>query len=217
MRPKRVTDKTVNPQTLVNITPADVSQGGYGRMGVIPIGYYKGSAAFLDLDKMNNQPLVWAEQLHILGILDGREEDYDKQTIAIAADEATETAHPAQLTVPAGEVWYINSVQTWTYQTIANSIGYNWYCSLWTDRLGALGYGQAFHGTERNRGIGGPFTNDDEFGPIPIALDVLNKGALLRAPAGTVFTVVFTNRTAVGEAGSCIFRLLGFIGKLLVA
>jgi len=217
MHNKKVTDKTVNPQTLVNITPADVSGAGYSRMGVIPIGYYKGAAAFWDLDKLANQPLVQAEQLHILGILDGREEDYDLQTLGITAGEAVGTAHTAALTVPTGEVWYINSVQTVVYGTVANSIGWNWYCSLWTDRVGALGHGQPFHGAEQDSGVGGPFTVDDEFGPIQVLFTVFNKGCMLRAPAGTVFTVIFTNRTAVGEVGNCVFRLLGFIGKTLVA
>jgi len=51
--------------------------------GVIPMGDYKGYGALWDIDKAVKQPLVLAEQLHILGILDGREEDYDLQTIRI--------------------------------------------------------------------------------------------------------------------------------------
>lgn len=220
MSKKGVVDKSIRPATtLTSLTPAMVTSGqGYGLLGNMPIGYYKGTAAFWDLDLQVNQPLVAAERRHILGLIDGREEDYDLQTLAVTLAEAIGTGHTAALVVPAGEVWFLNNVQT----TIpasggANVIGANWYCSLWTDRLGALGLGQAFHVAGFNFGAGGG-VQLDEFSPAGPVWAVANKTVALRAPAGTIFTVIFTNAVAVAAATvNCTFQLFGWIGKTLVA
>ena len=217
---QKLVDKSISPLQLTSLTPASVTQGrAANQWGIIPIGAYKGAAAFFDLDKMANQPLVWAEQQHILGILDGREEDYDLQTLATIAAEAIGTVHTAQLTVPAGVVWFLNAVELVVPASGGgNAITANWRCSLWPDRsLVPCPNGQAFHPADYNPGAGGG-TQWDEFGVICLAWAVDNKQSLLRLPAGAVLTVTFTNTLAVAAAAvNCIFRVYGFIGKLLVA
>jgi len=217
----RLVNKSVNPQ---EITP---QQAQYTPMyalsrreGFFLLGYTKagGVPAFLDLDRLVIQPLVWAEQQHILGILDGREEDYDLQTLTTVLGEAPLTPHTAQLTVPAGQVWFINAVETVIPASGgANVITANWRCSLWTDRAAVPSTnGQAFHPADLNFGVGGG-TQWDEFGVIPLLWAATNKPATLRLPAGTVLTVTFTNTVAAAAAAvNCLFRIYGSIGKLLV-
>lgn len=215
----RVVNKTITPQQVVySLTPALAVEGrSRGSLGVVPIGYYRGEPRFWDLDMANVQPLVWAEQQHILGILDGREEDYDLQTLAVTAAEAIGTVHTGTLIVPAGEVWFLNAVETVIPPSGgANIIIANWHCSLWTDRLTASTAGQSFYAAAFNFGVGGG-TQWDEFGVIPLLWAATNKPVALRLPAGTILTAVFTNTTAVAAATvNCIFRLYGYIGKTLV-
>lgn len=213
--------RIVSPmQTITSLTPGNVTEGrNAGSLGVIPIGVYKGDAAFWDLDKAVNQPLVFAEQQHILGILDGREEDYDLQTLAVALNEPVGTVHTAQLVVPTDEVWYLNAVETVVPASGGgNTITANWRCSLWTDRSVTPNVnGQAFHPADYNPGAGGG-TQWDEFGMICIAWAVDNKQSLLRLPASAVLTVTFTNTLVIAAAAvNCIFRVWGFVGKQLVA
>lgn len=222
---QRVVDKTVRPlTTLSSITPADATGGvNINQLGNLPIGNYKGVPAFWDLDKAVNQPLILAEMHHILGIIAGREEDYDLQTLGIVAAEAIGTAHTANLTIPTGEVWFLNSVQT----TIpasggANIITANWYCSLWTDRVGALGFGQPFHAANMNTLPGDPGAAggvwQDEFQPAGPVWQVTSKSVPLRLPAGTIITVQFINTTALAAAAvNATFQLFGWIGRTLVA
>ena len=217
-----VVDKAIKPMsttTLTNLTPALVTSGTpYTQLGSLPIGYYKGAAAFWDLDLAVNQPNVLAERQHILGNLDGREEDYDLQTLAITLAEAIGTAHVATLTVPAGEVWFVNSVLT----TIpasggANVITANWNCSLWTDRVGTAAAGQPFHPVPFNFGVGGGAQQDEFQAPGPVWL-ITNKSVELRLPAGTIITVSFLNTVAVAAATvAATFQLYGWVGKTLVA
>jgi len=145
-------DKTVRPlTTLTNLTPASVTGGiAVSALGRLPIGVYKGVAAFFDLDKLANQPLVQAEQQHIMGILSGREAAYDLANVAIAAADPIGTAHLGVITVPTGEIWYVNAVEGFSPANGALAqVGYNWYCSMWTDRVGSLGHGQPFHTAEQ--------------------------------------------------------------------
>ena len=217
---QRTVDKTLRPLTsLTNLTPATVTGGiAINSLGHIPIGVYKGAAAFWDLDKAVNQPLVTAEQQYILGILSGREEDYDLQTAAIVLAEAIGTAHTLTLTVPTGELWYVQGIETTVPASGGVSqYGTNWYCSMWTDRVGALGFGQPFWGAEQLHAVGGANTFD-EFGVAPLAFAVANKQAVLRAPAGTEFTFVVTTRTlACDLAVAVTWQVWGYLGKLLVA
>ena len=215
----KVVDKTIKPMTtLTSLTPAMVTAGrNYGLLGNLPIGYYKGAAAFWDLDLAVNQPNVLAEQQHVLGILSGREEDYDLQTVGVTLAEAIGTAHVAQLTVPTGELWFVQCVETTVPASGGVSqYGTNWYCSLWTDRVGALGYGQPFWGAEQLSAVGGS-NWFDEFGIAPNIFAESNKQPVLRAPAGTVFTFIVTTRTlACDLALNVAFQVWGFLGKSLV-
>ena len=213
--------KTMSPlQVAYNLTPLLATAGrSAGSLGVVPIGSYRGGVAFWDLDLAVRQPLVWAEQQHILGILDGREEDYDLQTLAIVAAEAALTPHTGTLTVPAGLVYYLNAVEmVLPGSGGANIITGNWRCSLWTDRAATPSpAGQAFHAVDVAFGVGGG-TQWDEFGVIPLLWAPTNKPVALRLPAGTVLTFTAINTVAPAAANvNAIFRVYGYIGKALVA
>ncbi len=217
----RLVDKLIIPQevsplqTLSGLTVAQALERG---LGIYLLGGYKGQSAFVDFDKLVNQPLVLTEKSHILGILDGREEDYDLQTQAVTLAEAVGTPHTATLVVPSGEVWFVNAIETVVPASGGgNIVTANWRCSLWTDRVAAAAAGQAFHGADVNFGVGGG-TQWDEFGVIPLLWAATNKPETLRLPAGTILTVTFTNTVAVAAGTvNCIFRVYGYAGKALVA
>jgi len=203
--------------SLTNLTPNQVISNA-SQAGCIPVGNYKGSPAFWDLDKAVNQPLVLVEEKYILGILDGRTEDTDLQTQAVTLAEAIGTIHSATLTVPAGEVWFVNAIETVVPASGgANLITANWRCNLWTDLIGALAAGQNFHGADYSPGAGGG-TDWAEFNPVTVILAVTNKPVALRLAAGTILTFTFINTVAV-SAGTvnCISRVYGYKGKVLVA
>jgi hypothetical protein len=215
---QRVQDKTMRTlQSLVNLTP-DVVTGGVqvNQLGFLPIGNYKGTPAFWDLDKAVNQPLVYPEQLHILGILDGREEDYDLQTITIPNGSAVGSVITEDLTVPTGEVWFINAVRLVTPADAGGRANINWRCSLWTDRLAAAAAGQLFTAAGYANVAGGTWW--DEFHAGAPFIGPNNKNHPLRLPAGTVITFQATNTLAIATgAMACTGALFGWIGKALVA
>jgi len=185
--------------------------------GVIPMGDYKGYGALWDIDKAVKQPLVLAEQLHILGILDGREEDYDLQTIRIPTGSVAGAEVRETLEVPSGEVWYVTAVVLTTPADQGGTPAINWRCSLWTDRAATPdSAGQAFHAANlSNTPNGGTWT--DEFHALGPSIALANKPCALRLPAGTVITAVATNLNAAATANmDCTLALYGFIGKPLV-
>ena len=213
---KKLVDKTIDPIRALqagNLTFA-AAQQMYN--GVIPIGDYKGVAAALDFDALVKQPLVDAERRHILGILDGREEDYDLQTLAIVAGELAGTLHTATIVVPLGEVWFINVVRGVVPLTVASTVTYDWWCSLWTDRVAAVAAGQPFWQTPQTNVPGGPYTYDAEFSAQAALWSPNFKDVSLRAPGGTIFTCVFATAIGPGEAINCTFQIFGYIGKSLV-
>jgi len=218
---KKLVDKTVRPlTTLTNLTPASVTGGiAVSALGRLPIGVYKGVAAFFDLDKLANQPLVQAEQQHIMGILSGREAAYDLANVAIAAADPIGTAHLGVITVPTGEIWYVNAVEGFSPANGALAqVGYNWYCSMWTDRVGSLGHGQPFHTAEQLSAVNTAQTVTDDFHFTGAIWAVTNKPVMLRLPAGSVLTAIFTTRTAISTpAIACTFSVFGYISKILVA
>lgn len=216
----RLKDKGIRPlTTLTNLTPAMVTAGqNYGLLGNLPIGVYKGAAAFFDLDKLANQPLVLAEQLHILGNLDGATEDYDLQTITVGAIVAG-TVVTETLTIPTGEVWYINGVVGTCVADLTGTVVYNWRCSLFPDAAGNV-LGGVYHTAWLATPIGvAPLLGWDEFSPIATVFAIGNKPVLLRLPAGTTISGELMNAAgalaATGVAGT--FQLFGWIGKTLVA
>jgi len=228
MGKQRVVNKTISPAELVKALQAGsitIAQAQQMFNGVLPIGDYKGIAAILDLDALVKQPLVNAELQHILGILDGREEDYDLQTLTIPLGSLVGTAMTGALTVPDGEVWYSNAVRMFVPFDATAGVTVNWHCSLWTDRAAVPSEaGQPFRSSAQalattNCPAAGPsLTQLDEFGPIATAWLITNKVPLLRLPAGTVITfTVLTDTAAATAAIACTLCLHGAIGKPLVA
>lgn len=226
MGQQRVVDQTIRGlQTLTSVTPSQVTGGvPINQLGYLPLGNYKGALAFFDLNKLANEPLVQAELLHILGVLDGREEDYDLQTITIPNLTQINASVRERLTVPTGQVWYVTAIQLFTPADVGGTPAINWRYLPWTDRALAPDVdGQSYHlAPLSNTPVG--FTWYDEFwpgapavgGPEPGAPPT-NKAVALRLPAGTIITFVATNLTAVATgAMACTGRLYGYIGKQLV-
>jgi len=185
--------------------------------GSIPIGDFKGYGALWNIDMAVKQPLVQAEQSHILGILDGREEDYDLQTVSIPLGAVANAIVAGDLEVPSGEVWYVNAVRIVLPADHGGSPSANWHCSLWTDRAATpSAYGQPFHAAVVNFTPGGGI-QDDEFSPPANWWGLTNNPVLLRLPSGTVITFTVQNTGAVATAQmDCTIRLFGFVGKTLV-
>lgn len=229
MGERKAVDKTVKVEDVLRALQAGtVTLAAAQAMfnGVFNLGDYKGYACIVDLDLLVKQPLVFAEQQHILGLLDGREEDYDHQLVTIPAGTGVNASVSENLTVPAGEVWYVTAVVTFTPADNPGVPAINWHCSLWTDRAAVPSvFGQPYHNVPlSNAGPGATYW--DEFnsiapvigGPAPGAVPT-NKPFPLRLPAGTVITFVATNLGA-GVAGAggmiCTGALYGYIGKSLV-
>jgi hypothetical protein len=206
------------PQQLSGLTIAQALQNRYGQY---LLGGYKGQTVFVDLDKLVNEPLVNVEPQHILGVLDGREEDYDLQTLTPAVGDPIGTAYSGSMTVPSGEVWYLNAVRTILNTTAAaQGLVGNWRCSLWPSRAATpVEAGQAFHpAAGLVQAAGGTTTWLDEFGPIATAWQITNKVPLLRLPAGAVITFTLVTTTAIVDlAVANTLQLYGFVGKKLVA
>jgi len=211
-----VKDKTIDPIRALQTGNLTTAQAQQMFSGVMPVGDYKGVASILDLDLLVKQPLVDPERRHILGILDGREEDYDLQTLAIVAGELAGTLHSATIVVPLGEVWFINVVRGVVPFTVASTVTYDWWCSLWTDRIAAAVIGQPFWQTPQTNVPGGPYTYDAEFSAQAALWSPNFKDVSLRAPGGTIFTCVFATGVGPGEAINCTFQIFGYIGKALV-
>jgi len=235
MGSKKLVDKTVKPMTtLTSLTPALVTSGTpYGQLGILPIGYYKGSAAFWDLNLAVNEPNVYAEQQYIEGILSGREAGYDLVTINVPALTAAAIQLTGTLTVPTGELWYVNAISMNCAGDPTAGFTMNWYNSMWTDRVGALGFGQPFHSPAHalanlvdplnalatHVGPGGGAVNQsDEFGQVATVWLITNKVPLLRLPAGTVITfTVLVDTAPVTAITACTLGVFGSVGKILVA
>jgi len=90
---------------LTTLTPAAVTGGrAINTLGVLPIGNYKGTAAFIDLDKLVNQPLVLAEKAYCQDRVDSR----NGVQVTVTDGSAVGTVVTGEIVVPAGEVWYLN-------------------------------------------------------------------------------------------------------------
>ncbi len=233
---QKLVDKTIRPMTttITNLTPALVTAGqAAGALGTIPIGVYKGAAAFWDLNLAVNEPNVLAEQQYILGILSGREEAYDLVTVTVPVTAVAGTLVSGSLTVPTGELWLVNAVSMNCASDAVAGFTMDWYCSLWTDRVGALGLGQPFHAPAHALANavdpgnvlaathvipgGGAINMLDEFGPIATAWNIANKVPVLRLPAGTVITfTVLTDTGLPAVATVCTLGLFGAMAKILV-
>lgn len=213
---QRVVDKTLKAltTTLTSLTPATVTAGtNANQLGYMPIGVYKGAAAFWDLNLAVNEPNVQAELLHILGNLDGGTEDFDLQTITVGAVVAgvivTET-----LTVPVGEVWFINGVVGTCVADATGTVVYNWRCSLFPDAAANV-LGGVYHTAWVATPLGPQL---DEFGAIATVFAIGNKPVPLRLPAGTTISGQLMNAAGAAACTGVVgtFQLFGWIGKRLV-
>lgn len=223
MGKRKLIDNKVRPLTIpTSLTPLSATARNKEQLGVLPIGVYRGTAAFWDLDKSVVQPLVNAELAHILGILDGREEEYDLITLTtvVGATSPIGTILTGTIEVPANHVFFINAVVTNVNAVgAANGLVGNWRCSLWTDRADTPSTnGQSFHPVAGLIAAAGVLTTtNDEFGPNAPILGILNKVPLLRVPAGAKITFTITTTTAqVDVATASTLQLYGTVGKLLV-
>ena len=214
-----VVDKAIKPMsttTLTNLTPALVTSGTpYTQLGSLPIGYYKGAAAFWDLDLAVNQPNVLAEAQHILGNLDGATAATDLAAVAIPAAAVAGAVVTTTLTVPTGEVWFINAVVGTCLADATGTIVYNWRCSLFPDAAANV-LGGVYH----TAWLATPLApQNDEFSAIAVVFAIGNKPIPLRLPAGTTLSHQLMNAAgaaaATGVTGT--LQLFGWIGKTLVA
>ena len=215
MGKQRPVDKTIRPlTTLTNLTPAIVTAStAVGNLGNLPIGYYKGGTAFWDLDLAVNQPNVLAEQMHILGNIDGATEDTNLQTITAGAIVAGVTVTET-LTVPTGFVWYINAIVGTCVADATGTIVYNWRCSLFPDAAGNV-LGGVYH----TAWLATPLApQNDEFSAIAVVFGIGNKPVPLRLPAGTTVSGQLMNAAGAAAATGVVatFQLFGWVGKTLV-
>jgi hypothetical protein len=101
----KLVDKTIQPLAAGGITVAQATGRPANQLGVLPIGYYKGTATFVDLDKLVNQPLVLAEKAYCLDRIDSR------NGVSVTVENGTgvgDVVDSDPIEVPAGEVWYLN-------------------------------------------------------------------------------------------------------------
>lgn len=201
--------------TLTNVTPAMATQGGYSTIGQLPIGYYKGQAAFWDLNLAVNEPNVAAEGLHILGNLDGLVAAVSLATVTVPAATVAGTVITSTITVPTGQVWFINAVVGTCAADATGTIVYNWRCSLFPDAAANV-LGGVYHTAWLATALG---PQNDEFSSIATLFAVGNKPIPLRLPAGTTISAQLMNAAgaaaATGVAGT--MQLFGWLGKVLVA
>ena len=204
---------------LPRVGPKQQLGTGTGKVPVWPIAGWDpadGQIHVLNLGVLV-EPLVQAEKAHILEILDGREEGYDLRTVTIPLGAALNQVFTGQLTVPTGKVWFINAVVMTSPADNGGSPAMNWYCDLWTDRVGASTYGQPFHAADVNFTPGGG-AQPDEFHPAALWFGVFNnKSEVLRLPAGKKITFVVTNTLGVAlGAMACTLQLYGWEGKKIL-
>ncbi len=175
-------DKGVYPLQLTNVTPADLTSG---KPGVVPIGNYKGKAAFWDLDKAVNQPLALAEKAYALDKLDDR----DVVDVKIGAGAAIGATGRDKHTVPAGKVQFINRLVVSAPAADGGGafLSVNVRVSIWPDPATTPDAdGKAYWST------------DKEPKGTPVTLDLPAQGELgeeLRLPAGSSITLVATVKT----------------------
>jgi len=199
------------------VTPLQLLQSG---KATFVVGMYRGALAVLDLDALVNQPLLDAEKAYVMGLLGGVVEGYDLKTTGVPSGgfivgNAVGTVVRARLTVPANQVWFVSSVEAKSITGVAEAAGctVNWRCSLWPDLVGVTpdADGGAI-GADDVGAAGGHITTT-----ITSAFGGANVYPLLRLPAGSSVTAVFTLNTAplsVSAVGT--LKLTGYVGKALV-
>jgi len=213
---QKVVDKTIRPLTtsLTSLTPATVTGGvAANQLGYIPIGNYKGNPAFWDLDLAVNQPNVLAEQLHITENIDGAGVD-GMIAAAMVAAAPLGTIVAGTITVPAGEVWFINAVSCTVPADATGTNTYNWRCSLFPDALANV-LGGTYHTAPQATPA---VAVNDEFSAIAVVFGLGNKPVPLRLPAAATISIQSTiTAIGVGVTGYNFFmQLWGWKGRPLV-
>ncbi len=159
------------------------------------------------------QALVEAEMLHILGNLDGLTEDTDLQTITVPAGTVAGTVITETLTVPTGEVWFVNAIVGTCLADATGTIVWNWRCSKFPD-AGGSALGGVYHAAALPTPLGPQF---DEFSEIATLFAVGNKPVPLRLPPGSTISGQLTNAVgaiaATGVVGT--MQVYGWKGKYL--
>ena len=184
---RRVVDKTITPLQLTALTPASVTGGrALNTLGFIPIGNYKGRAAFIDLDKAVNQPLVLVEKAHALNKLDDR----NVVDVIVGAGAAIGQSGRDKLTVPVGKVQFINRlvVNAPAVDGGGAYLAVNVRVSIWPDVA-----------TTPDTDGKSYWTTDKEPKGVAVTLDLPAQGELgeeLRLPAGSTLTLVATVKGA---------------------
>ncbi len=185
---QRVVNKVINAlQTLANLSPTDFlfRQGSQGS-ATLPIGKYKAGVAFWDLDKAVNQPLVLVEKAYALDKLDDR----DVVSVKIGAGAAIAASGRNRLTVPAGQVLFLNRLVVNAPAADAGGafLTVNVRVSIWPDVA-----------TIPDTDGKSYWTTDKEPKGAPVTLDIPAQGELgeeLRLPAGSTLTLVATVKGA---------------------
>jgi hypothetical protein len=182
-----------------------------------PIGVYNSATGYwvgLPFEAISEQ-LVLAEQLHILGNLDGLVEDSSLQTITVPAGTVAGTVITETLTVPSGEVWFINAVIGTCLADGTGTIQYNWRCSLFEDEAGST-LGGLYHTNWLPMPLGPQY---DEFSSIATLFTVGNKPVPLRLPPGATISGQLMNAAGAAAATGVVgtFALYGWKGKYLLS
>lgn len=201
----KIINKSITPQQAVtSMTPDQVTRAG---LGLVAIGVYKGQAAFFDLDKLVNQPLVLAEKAYALDRIDDR----DEVEVTLGAGAAVGSSSREAITVPTGEVWYLNRIVASAPAVDGGGayLAVNFRVSSWPDTAATPdGDGKAYWAT------------DEEPKGTPVTLDLPAQGELgeeLRLPAGSVITLVATAKGAALAADTTAsLTAYGRKGKVLV-
>ena len=198
MGERKLINKTIEPLQITNLTPLEATRQ---QLGYIPIGVYKGMAAFWDLDKSVNQPLALAEAVYSIDRIDGR--DAVVATLPLAA--AVGTVVLAQLTVPTGELWILSQIHIGCPAPAAGEeVHANFRVSSWPFpdvRGGAVvnDNGRAY--------LADDLVADDT--PTDIDADIVfndneQLGMQLRLAGGSVLTLVATQAGAVAAAANAV-------------
>ena len=229
---QRVLDKTVQPlTTITNLTPASVIPNA-SAAGVIPVGNYKGVPAFWDLDKAVNQPLVWAEKQWTIDKVDERDGPAGVQaqvTLPIGAADGTHVAGAAPggiITVPAGQVWYLQSFRFTILQSAAIAAVTGVRCTFRVSSWPLVaGVGKEYHAAAAFAvGVPGDLlaaiaAADVNIGPINFTTTAGEMGQAMRLVAGDTITVVAWPYGAAlaGQAVLVNLALYGWKAKVLVS
>jgi len=227
-------DKTIRPlTTITNITPAGVITN-VASAGVLPIGNYKGVPAFWDLDKAVNQPLIWAEKQWTIDKVDERDGPAGVQaqvTLPIGAVDGTHVVGVAPggiITVPAGQVWYLQSYRFTILQSAAlagpTGVRCTFRVSPWP-KVAVTGVDKEYHAAAAFAiGVPGALTAaiaaaDVNIGPINFTTTAGEMGQALRLVGGDILTVVAWpyGGAVAGQLVQVNLAVYGWKAKLLVA